>query len=89
MDFATVDFYEPSVVWTFRAGTHGFFRNLTPDMVQKFMTHPGPRFVIVPTKVAKEVYPELPPLWKSYEMRGFNPVKWKAVELTMLLKPTP
>jgi hypothetical protein len=53
------------------------------------MTNPGPRFVIVPTEVARAVYPEIPPGWKSYTAQGFTFVKGKPTDLTMILKPTP
>jgi 4-amino-4-deoxy-L-arabinose transferase-like glycosyltransferase len=89
MDFANVDYFEPSVVWYFRGRAHGFFRGLDPDQVHKFMTYPGPRFAIMPTEVAKIAYPQIPPAWKSYNARGFNFVKGKPTDLTMILKPTP
>ena len=90
MDFANVDYFEPSVVWYFRSRAHGFFRGLYPnaDQVHKFMTHPGPRFVIVPTELAKTAYPQIPPGWKSYTARGFSFVKGRPTDLTMILKPT-
>jgi 4-amino-4-deoxy-L-arabinose transferase-like glycosyltransferase len=88
MDFANVDYAEPSVVWYFRTRAHGFFRGLNPDMVQKFMNFPGPRFVIMPTAVAKAAYAEIPPEWKTYTARGFTLVKGRPTDLTMILKPT-
>jgi 4-amino-4-deoxy-L-arabinose transferase-like glycosyltransferase len=88
MDFANVDYAEPSVVWYFRSRAHGFFRGLNPDMVQKFMNFPGPRFVIMPTAVAKAAYAEIPPEWKTYTARGFTLVKGRPTDLTMILKPT-
>jgi len=87
MEFANVDYFEPSVVWYFRGRAHGFFRGLPPEWVDKFMTHPGPRFVIMPTKLAKAIYPELPPGWKSYTTRGYYFVKGRSIDLTMILKP--
>jgi 4-amino-4-deoxy-L-arabinose transferase-like glycosyltransferase len=88
MDFANVDYFEPSVVWYFRSRAHGFFRGLNPDQVHKFMTYPGPRFVIAPTPVARACYPELPQSWKSYRVRGFTFVKGRPTDLTLILKPT-
>jgi 4-amino-4-deoxy-L-arabinose transferase-like glycosyltransferase len=86
MDFANVDYFEPSVVWYFRGRAHGFFRGLPPEWVDKFMTHPGPRFVIMPTELAKTTYPQLPPGWKSYETRGVAFAKGKKTDLTLVLK---
>jgi 4-amino-4-deoxy-L-arabinose transferase-like glycosyltransferase len=89
MEFANVDYFEPSVVWYFRGRAHGFFRGLPPEWVDKFMTHPGPRFVIMPTDLVKVIYPQLPPGWKTYNARGVAFAKGKARDLTMILKPTP
>jgi len=90
MKFANIDYFEPSVVWYFRGRAHGFFRGLhpLPEQVHKFMKHHGPCFVIMPTEMAKQAYPEIPPGWKSYSTRGYNLVKGKRTDLTMILKPT-
>jgi 4-amino-4-deoxy-L-arabinose transferase-like glycosyltransferase len=89
MEFANIDYFEPSVVWYFRGRAHGFFRGLhPPEQVHKFMTYHGPCFVIMPTEMAKTVYPQIPPGWKSYTVRGYNLVKGKPTDLTMILKPT-
>ena len=89
MEFANVNYYEPSVVWYFRSRAHGFFRGVDPDLVQKFMTLPGPRFIIVPTELATANYPQLPPDWKSYRTTGIAFAKGKWVDLTLILKPVP
>jgi len=60
---------------------------LNPDQVQKFMDHPGARFVIVPTEVAKAAYTEIPRGWRTYTARGFTLVKGRPTDLTMILKP--
>jgi len=51
------------------------------------MRHPGPRFVIVPTDVARAVYAEIPQGWKVYRAEGFTLVKGRPTDLTMILKP--
>jgi hypothetical protein len=86
MDFANVDYFEPSVVWYFRSRAHGFFRGLEPGHVEKFMNFPGPRFVILPTELATTIYPRIPDGWKSYRTKGFNFVKGKRTDLTLVLK---
>ncbi len=88
MHFGAVDYSEPSVVWYFRSRVHGFLWAGKPDQVKKYMEFWGPKFVIMPTAVAKDLYPELPPGWKSYTAQGFNLAKGKHVDLTMILKPT-
>ena len=86
MDFANVDYAEPSVVWYFRSRAKGFFRGLNPDQVVQFMSFPGPRFVIVPTKVAEASSARLDPSWKTYRAKGFTIVKGRPTDLTLILK---
>jgi 4-amino-4-deoxy-L-arabinose transferase-like glycosyltransferase len=86
MDFANIDYPEPSVVWYFRSRCHGFFRGLNPDQVEQFMTSPGPRFAIVPTSVAQAYSAKIRPDWKTYRARGFTIVKGRPTDLTMILK---
>jgi hypothetical protein len=86
MDFGSVDFAEPSVVWYFRSRCHGYLRGLNPDQVEKFMNFPGPRFVIVPTPVAEAFSSKIHPDWKTYRARGFTFVKGRPTDLTMVLK---
>jgi 4-amino-4-deoxy-L-arabinose transferase-like glycosyltransferase len=88
MHFGNVDYAEPSVVWYFRSRVHGFFWAGKPDQVKIFMAFSGPKFVIMPTEVARDVYPQIPPGWKSYTAHGFSFVKGKPTDLTMILKPT-
>jgi hypothetical protein len=89
MHFGTVDYAEPSLVWYFRSRVHGYYWALKPEHVEKFMAFSGPKFVIMPTDVAKAMYPEIPPGWKSYTARGYNFAKGNRADLTMILKPTP
>jgi 4-amino-4-deoxy-L-arabinose transferase-like glycosyltransferase len=88
MHFGAVDYSEPSVVWYFRSRVHGFLWAGKPEDVKKYMEFWGPKFVVMPTDVAKNLYPELPPGWKSYTAQGFNFAKGKHADLTMVLKPT-
>jgi 4-amino-4-deoxy-L-arabinose transferase-like glycosyltransferase len=86
MDFANIDYAEPSVVWYFRSRAHGFFRGLNPDQLEKFMTFPGPRFAIVPTPVAQAFSSKIDPSWKTYRAKGFTIVHGRPTDLTMILK---
>jgi 4-amino-4-deoxy-L-arabinose transferase-like glycosyltransferase len=88
MHFGTVDYAEPSLVWYFRSRVHGYYWALKPEYVEKFMAFSGPKFVIMPTDVARTIYPELPPGWKSYTAQGHNFAKGNRADLTMILKPT-
>ena len=86
MDFANIDYAEPSVVWYFRGKCHGFFRGLNPDQLEKFMTFEGPRFAIVPTPMAEAFSAKIHPDWKTYRARGFTIVKGRPTDLTLILK---
>jgi 4-amino-4-deoxy-L-arabinose transferase-like glycosyltransferase len=86
MDFANIDYAEPSVVWYFRSRAHGFFRGLNPDQLEQFMNFPGPRFAIVPTSVAQAFSAKIHPDWKTYRAQGFTIVKGRPRDLTLILK---
>ena len=86
MDFANIDYAEPSVVWYFRSRCHGFFRGLNPDQLEQFMNFPGPRFAIVPTPMAQALSAKIRPDWKTYRAKGFTIVHGRPTDLTMILK---
>jgi 4-amino-4-deoxy-L-arabinose transferase-like glycosyltransferase len=89
MQFASVDYNEPSLVWYFRSRVHGWLQTpaLRPTNVQRFIEQTGPRFVILPTELAGKIYPTLPNDWKNFRARGFNIAKGKQADLTLILKP--
>ena len=87
MQFASVEFEEPSVVWYFRSRVQSFLTRLNKKKVVDFMSEPGPRFVIVPTSLVQALFPNRPQTWTSFSMRGFNIAKGKRVDLTLVLKP--
>lgn len=84
MQFASVEFEEPSVVWYFRSRVQSFLTRLNKKSAVDFMSKPGPRFVIVPTSLVEELFPNHPQAWRS---RGFNIAKGKHVDLALVLKP--
>ena len=86
MEFGAVDYNEPSLVWYFRSRVSGFFTPLKKNGAPDFMAKPGPRFVIVPTSLADTLFPGHPANWKTFSTRGFNIVKGKQVDLTLMLK---
>ncbi|PYL17107.1 MAG: hypothetical protein DMF46_01200, partial [Verrucomicrobia bacterium] len=89
MQFASVDYNEPSLVWYFRSRVRGWLQTpaLRPTNVQRFMEQTAPRFVILPTELAGKIYPTLPNNWKNFRARGFNIAKGKQADLTLILKP--
>jgi 4-amino-4-deoxy-L-arabinose transferase-like glycosyltransferase len=87
MQFASVDFEEPSLVWYFRAGVKGFLTPLNKHRAVEFMDAPGPRFVVLPMPVAGSAFLNPRQDWKFFSASGFNVAKWKQVNLTLVLKP--
>jgi 4-amino-4-deoxy-L-arabinose transferase-like glycosyltransferase len=87
MQFAAVEFEEPSVVWYFRSRVQSFLTRLNKKNAVDFMSKPGPRFVIVPTSLVQTLFPNHPQTWTSFPTRGFNIAKGKQVDLTLVLKP--
>ena len=88
MQFGGTRYKDPSLVWYFRKHVKGWMADLDDDEVAAFMATAGPRFVIISTAAAAELYPALPSGWKSYSARGFNTANGKRLDLTLLLKPS-
>lgn len=87
MQFAAVEFEEPSVVWYFRSRVQSFLTRLNKKSAVDFMSKPGARFVIAPTSLVETLFPNPPGDWKSFPTRGFNIAKGKKVDFTLVLKP--
>jgi 4-amino-4-deoxy-L-arabinose transferase-like glycosyltransferase len=87
MQFASVDFNEPSLIWYFRSRVHGFLVQLNNRRAADFMQSPGPRFVVLPTSIAGTLFAEHPENWKTFSTHGINIAKGKRVDLTLVLKP--
>ena len=86
MEFGAIDFTEPSLVWYFRHHIHGFMTPLKRKQAAEFMSRPGARFVVLPTKVVHEILPNLDSTWREYHAKGVNVAKGQQVDLTMVLK---
>ena len=86
MQFASVAFEEPSLVWYFRSRVKGFLTPLNKRGATEFMSAPGPRFIILPAPVAGTLFTNWPQDWKFFSTSGFNVAKWKPVDLTLVLK---
>ncbi len=84
MEFGAVGYQEPSLVWYFRRHINGWMTPLKRGTVAPFMAQPGPRFVVLPTRMVEEIAP--PAAWKQFRVEGFNLVKGRRVDLTLLLK---
>ena len=86
MEFASLDYDEPSLVWCFRRKVHGWHHPLPPGELAAFMANPGPRFCVLPTDRIPRVLPDIPTSWKSCRTVGFNFVHGRHVDLTLLAK---
>jgi hypothetical protein len=87
MQFASVGFEEPSLVWYFRARVNGFLTSLNKRRAGEFMSSPGPRLIVSPTPVARTLFENQTQSWKFFTTSGFNVAKGKHVDLTLVLKP--
>jgi 4-amino-4-deoxy-L-arabinose transferase-like glycosyltransferase len=87
MQFASVEFEEPSLVWYFRSRVQSFLTRLNKQKAVDFMSARGPRFVVMPSSLVQTLFPNHPQTWKSFSTRGFNVAKGKQVDLTLVLKP--
>ena len=86
MQFAAVEFQEPSLVWYFRSGVQGFLTPLNKRRAGEFMSASDPRFIVLPTPLAGEVFASPPASWRFFTVSGFNIAKGKRVDLTLVLK---
>jgi 4-amino-4-deoxy-L-arabinose transferase-like glycosyltransferase len=86
MQFASVEFDEPSLVWYFRSSVKGFLTPLNRRRAPEFMSAPGPRFVVLPTPVAGTLFANRLTNWQTLATSGFNIAKGKRVDLTLVLK---
>lgn len=86
MEFASVDYQEPSLVWKFRGVVNGWHFSVKNAKAAAFMSKPGTRFCIVPTDAMAEIFPQVDPGWKVVSVEGFNIPKGKVVRLTGVVK---
>ena len=86
MEFGAVDFGEPSLVWYFRSRVKGWMTTLDRESAKAFMEKSGARFVILPTQLLGDCFPNLSPDWKTFSTHGFNIAKGNHVDLTLVLK---
>jgi 4-amino-4-deoxy-L-arabinose transferase-like glycosyltransferase len=86
MQFAAVEFQEPSLVWYFRSRIDGFLTPLKKRTADEFMNTAGPRVMVLPTPLAQELFSHPPESWRFFTTNGFNIPKGKHVDLTLVLK---
>src|SRR4030095_14486060 len=66
MQFAAVEFQEPSLVWCFRSRVQGFLTPLNKRRADEFMSAADPRFIVLPTPLAGELFANSPPSWRFF-----------------------
>jgi 4-amino-4-deoxy-L-arabinose transferase-like glycosyltransferase len=86
MQFASVEFAEPSLVWYFRSRVNGFLTPLNKRRAAEFMSWPGPRFLVLPTSATATTFANPPEGWEFFTTSGFNIAKGKQIDLTLVLK---
>jgi len=84
MEFGSVSYEEPSLVWYFRKEVRGFHSKLKASQVAKYLREPGPRFVILPTADLEKAG-DVSGLVTA-RVRGLNIVNGKRMDLTLLIK---
>ena len=87
MQFASVEFDEPSLVWYFRSRVKGFLMPLNKRRAAEFMSAPDPRFIVLPTPLAGSLFTTAPQSSEFFTVSGLNIAKGKRVDLTLVLKP--
>jgi hypothetical protein len=86
MQFAAVEFQEPSLIWYFRSRVKGFLTPLNKRHAADFMSSRDPCFIVLPTPVAGAVFPNPPQTWRFFTVSGFNIAKGKRIDVTLVLK---
>lgn len=84
MTLATVDFHEPSLIWTFRKTIDGFQEPIKASKVDEWMAQPGSRLCIIPADRLREI--DLQPTWQTVSATGWQLAKGKRLELVALVK---
>jgi 4-amino-4-deoxy-L-arabinose transferase-like glycosyltransferase len=87
MKLASVDYHEPSLVWTFRREIAGFHTPLKASKAARWLAEPGPRLLVLPADRVEELFPSMPAGVERFESRGFWLTKGRWVELALLAKP--
>ena len=86
MDFASVDYQEPSLVWSFRRYLREFHRPLAEDQAAAYMAAEGPRLLILPSDSVPRIFPQGVARWHVARVQGYNLVHGRPVDLTLLVK---
>lgn len=86
MEFATVDFNEPSLVWEFRQGLTNYLQQLTLEQAGPFLQKAGPRILILPTKQFSGELRNLATNTMSFRSAGLDTARFRRLDLTAVVK---
>jgi hypothetical protein len=87
MEFATIDFGEPSMFWEFRQGITNYAEPLPPQQASAFLARPGPRVLVVPTEEAEPIRKSLGTEAVCVRATGLDTVSFKRHDLTAIILP--
>jgi 4-amino-4-deoxy-L-arabinose transferase-like glycosyltransferase len=86
MEFATVEFNEPSLVWEFRQGLTNYMQQLSLDQAGQFLQKEGPRILILPTTQFTGGLKDLATNMASFRATGIDTARFRRLDLTALVK---
>lgn len=86
MEFAGVDFDEPSLVWEFRHGTTNYMQHLTAAQAKQFLQKEGPRLLILPTSTFTSELKGVATNALTFRAAGIDTARFRRIDLTAVLK---
>jgi hypothetical protein len=86
MELATVEFNEPSLVWEFRRGLTNYMQQLTVEQAGPFLRKPGPRILILPTKLFSDEIKSLATNLVTFRSAGLDTARFRRLDLTTVVK---
>ena len=86
MEFATVGFNEPSLVWEFRRGLTNYIQQITLEQAGPFLQKPGPRILILPTKELTGDLKSLATNAMTFRSAGIDTARFRTIDLTAVVK---
>jgi 4-amino-4-deoxy-L-arabinose transferase-like glycosyltransferase len=84
--FALVDFQEPNAIWEMRRAVRADGATIPDNEVIAYLQEPGPRAVVLSTKLWNPLAASADPGWKIFHARGWNAAKLTGLDLTLVVK---
>jgi 4-amino-4-deoxy-L-arabinose transferase-like glycosyltransferase len=86
MEFTTVDFNEPSLVWEFRRELTNYIQQLTLEQAGPFLQKEGPRILILPTRQFTSELKKLATNSMTFRSPGIDTARFRRIDLTAVVK---